>query len=716
MTTPIQKTSFVAGEIAPSLFGMIDFAKVVNGCSVCRNMFPSIRGGAHSRGGLANIGRSLQTGATPNRLLRFRFNASQQMVLEFSHLKMRIIYQGAYVTESTKNITAVSGNQITAPGHGFSIGDWFYVTGTSTNADGRIFIITGIATNVLTVTTILGATVNITGYVSGGTAARIYTVTSPYADVDLQYIKHDQSADRMSLTCVNTSTSTEYLSYDLLRYGATNWVFTPVSFAATISAPTNVAGTQAYNSTGTPATSWCYSYCVTAVNAAGQESVASKQCYISNCVNIAVVQGTNTVTWSPVSGAAYYNVYRAQPAWGSVPPAGTLFGFCGQTLATAFNDPNIAPDYTIAPPTHQNPFSRNYLLYITMTAGGSAYDQVSATATFNTASSDVPILHPVVVGGVIVGVIIASAGSGLNPADTITFGGLAGSGATATFALGPASGTYPSVVAYHQQRRWYANSINTPDTYWASKPGDYGNMDSAIPVNASDSLSGSPWAEQVNGLQWLIPMPGSLLCATSQDLWQLTGAGGSYSPITPSNQQAQRQTNFGFSGYGTQEPIVVDWHILYVQYGGFTVRQVQYNYWANIFTGLDISFVSNHLFKNHQVLGWVWASEPDRIVWAYREDGKMLSLTYLPDQEVITWARHDTGGKVVSMACVNEGGFDIVYMSVLRTINGSPWYFTERLDPRQWTTINDVFCLDAGRAANLAAPSRHSPCLWFTMT
>lgn len=704
MTVPVQKTSFVSGEIAPSLFGMIEFAKVINGCSVLRNMFPSIRGGVHSRGGLANIGRGLQTGTTPNRLIPFKFNAAQQMILEFSNLNMRIIYQGAYVTETTKNITAASGNQITVPGHGYSIGDWFYVTGTNTNADGRIFPITNISGNILTVQTILGVAVNITGYSTGGTAARIYTVTSPYADVDLQYIKYTQSADRMSLTCVNASTGTEYPPYDLLRYGATNWVFSAVSFQEQISAPTNVSGSQSFYNSGTLGTSWVYAYCVTSVNSAGQESVASPPCYITGAINIAVAQGTNTIKWRPVSGAAYYNVYRAQPSWNSSPQPGTLFGFCGQTLAPVFNDPNISPDYTVSPPTHQEPFSRNSLIAVTMIAGGSGYSQLSATATFNTASTDVPVLQPVEVNGYIAGVIISSPGSGLSSSDTITFGGGAGSGAKASIQLGPSIGTYPSVVNYHQQRRWYANSTNNPDTYWASKPGDYENMDSAIPVNDSDALSGSPWATQVNGIQWLIPMPGSLLVATSQDLWQLTGAGGSYSPITPANQQANRQTNFGFSGYGTQEPIVVDWHILYVEYGGFTVRQVQYNYWANIFTGLDISFASNHLFKNHQVLGWAWASEPDRIVWAYREDGKMLSLTYLPDQEVITWARHDTNGKVVSMATVNENGYDIVYMSVQRTINGTPWYFTERLDPRQWTTIDNVFCLDAGRAANLSSP------------
>jgi hypothetical protein len=55
-------------------------------------------------------------------------------------------------------------------------------------------------------------------YVSGGTFARIYTnKQSPYAAVDLPYLKVVQSADVMSLCCVNQATGTEYPPYDLTR-------------------------------------------------------------------------------------------------------------------------------------------------------------------------------------------------------------------------------------------------------------------------------------------------------------------------------------------------------------------------------------------------------------------------------------------------------------------------------------------------------------------
>lgn len=720
MTVTLGKTSFSGGELSPSLFGMLDLGKVATGCSVLRNMFVSLRGGVHSRGGFAYAGRSLQTGSTPPRIIEFKFSATQQFVLEFSHLKMRIIYRGAYVVEPSKAITAISGNQVTVPGHGYSVGDWFYVNGSNTTADNRTFIISGVSGDNLTVTTVLGIAVSVAGYVSGGTAARIYTVVSPYADVDLPYLKYDQSADEMTICCVNSSTGTEYKPYNLQRLAATNWQFNPITFASPVSAPTNVKATQVYSSIADA--NWWWDYCVTSVDALGRESVASDSANFLG-INIATAAGSNPVTWNAVPGASYYNVYRRPISWAFPVINGSIYGFVGQSLGPAFVDANVNPNFSMSPPTHVNPFARGAILYVSMTAQGTGYSQYTTQVTVNTSTGSGAVLKAVVINGIIIGIVVVNGGENYAPGDTVTITdtvphgalysyvdsggqhviyGTGGTGASATITVGPQTGTYPSVVAYHQQRRWYGATTNAPDYYWASKPGDYENLDSGIPVNDSDSISGSPWAQQVNGVEWFIPMPGSMILGTAEDVWQLTGGSGSFSPITPSSEQANRQTNFGMQA--TTRPVTVDWHVLYVQFGGYTVRQLTYNFWSNVFTGVDVSFLSNHLFTGHKVVNWTWSTEPHRTLWAFRDDGKLLSLAYYPDQEITSWSRHDTQGDVVSAATAKEDGYDIVYFVVRRTINGGSWYFVERMDPRQWTSIDDCYCLDAGGVVNLSAP------------
>lgn len=56
---------------------------------------------------------------------------------------------------------------------------------------------------------------------------------------------------------------------------------------------------------------------------------------------------SNTITFSAVSGAQKYTVYRRDDG---------IFGLLGETKTTSFLDNNIAPDYDFSPPTQRLPF------------------------------------------------------------------------------------------------------------------------------------------------------------------------------------------------------------------------------------------------------------------------------------------------------------------------------------------------------------------------
>ena len=74
-------------------------------------------------------------------------------------------------------------------------------------------------------------------YTGGAFAARIFTVTSPYAEADLEWLKFTQSADVMSICCLNQTTLTVYQPYDLTRHSDTNWTFKAATPAPSISQP-----------------------------------------------------------------------------------------------------------------------------------------------------------------------------------------------------------------------------------------------------------------------------------------------------------------------------------------------------------------------------------------------------------------------------------------------------------------------------------------------
>ncbi len=287
--------------------------------------------------------------------------------------------------------------------------------------------------------------------------------------------------------------------------------------------------------------------------------------------------------------------------------------------------------------------------------------------------------------------------------------GAGGTAPTATLDVGPTSGTYPGVVAYFQQRRIFANTFNNPDTFWTSKTGLYANFDSSIPVKATDAITASPWTEQVNGIQWLVPMPGGLIAMTGKRAWQIMGEGSyqlNVQPITPATTQAQPQAFNGCSP--TVMPIVIDYDVLFVQaIGDTTVRDLSWNFWVNIYTGNDLTILSSHLFLYNRILQWAWAREPYKIVWSVRDDGTMLSLTYLKEQEVYGWARHDTLGLVVGIASVSEPPVDAIYTVTQRFppyAGPAGIYVMERMDNRIWQSVEDAYAVDSAVSNPMVSP------------
>lgn len=703
---------FVAGEVSPSLFGRTDLAKWHQGASTLRNFFVNYRGGAASRAGTAYIGMCKQGAPNPGgtaantgapRDIPFQFSNSQGYALEFGDQYLRIKSDGAYVTEAPVAITGASQAnpcQITVSGTPFANGDWLFFSGVvgMTQLNGRTFIAQSVASGSFTLTDLFGNTLDATSfgaYVSGGTAARIYTVVAPYAAVDLPYLKYTQSADTMTLTCVNQATLTEYPIYELVRAGQTDWTFTQDSFGSSISAPTGVSVTAQSSTT----VSTFYSYVVTAVDAeTGEESVASSSASVENN-DISVNAGSNTVSWSPVSGAGSYNIYKATPSFSVGVPVGALYGFCGTALGTQFTDTNITADFTKVPPLHNNPFAPGAIQAVTRTAGGSGYSQGTVSVTLHTSTGSGAVITPIVVGGAVVAFLVQNGGQNYAPSDTITING--GTGATATLTIGPQSGTFPGVSAYFQERRVYANTLNDPDTYFMSQPGAFTNMDAGIPVGDDDAIEGTPWAQQVNGIQFLVPMPGGLVVLTGKGAWQVNG--GQQAAITPSDQDASPQAYNGCNAI--VPPITINYDILYVQSKGSIVRDLSFNFFVNIYTGTDLTVLSNQLFTGHQILQWAWAEEPYKLVWAIREDGVLLSLTYLKEQDVYAWARHDTNGLFVSVASITEPPVDAVYLIVKRFVRGQWVYYAERMDNRIWQNVEDCWCVDAGLSLPMSEPS-----------
>ena len=271
--------------------------------------------------------------------------------------------------------------------------------------------------------------------------------------------------------------------------------------------------------------------------------------------------------------------------------------------------------------------------------------------------------------------------------------------------IGPQSGVNPSVPAYFQERRGYANSINNPDTYWFSQPGAFTNFDVRNPTIASDAITGAPWAVQVNGVQWMIQTSGGLLVMTGSRAWMLVGAGSfatNVQPISPSNQNNVPQA---FSGVSSLiQPVLVNYDVIYVDPNNVYYYDLPYQLYA-LSEPVDLTDVSTHLFDGYSVVANCYCEKPYRLIWSVRSDGALLSLTYYKTQKVQGWTRHDTQGLFVGCCSVLEPPVNAAYFATQRFIGANNAYMIERMDDRLWRTVEDTWCVDAALAYPQPTPA-----------
>lgn len=618
MSTNVIQTSFAAGELSPTLNARVDIAKYHVGASLMYNFFVDYRGGASTRPGTMFVARAPEDDSTVW-LIPFQFSTIQNYVLVFSNEKIRVVKDGAYVTETPINLDDITqanpGQFTTTAPHGFSNGNWVYLQdiGGMTELNQTFGIVQNATADTFTLLDLDGNQINttdFTAYTSGGTVSRVYEIASPYLAADIPNLKYTQSADTMTITHV------DYAPRELTRTGHTSWTLTTITFASAQAAPVLTSVTA--SSAGAAV----YAYAVTAVNAQGEESVASNRGDETGAVLISSTAGFIAIAWNAAANAEFYRVYKALPlAVSGTIPADTQLGYIGDTKALTFNDTNIIADFTFTPPLGENPF---------------------------------------------------------------------------------ADGNNPGAVAYFQQRLVLAASEDFPQTMWMSQTGLFHNFDKSNPVKPDDSITGTLVSKQVNTIKYMIDMPGGLVVLTSGGAWQING-GSAGTAVTPSAFVATPQA---YNGCADVEPIVINDSILYVQDRGSIVRNLSYSFYTNIYTGADLSVLSNHFFFGYEVTQWAYAEEPFKIVWTVRNDGRLLSLTYLKEQEIFGWAQHQTLGLFKSVCTIPEGEEDATYFVTRRYIQGEWRQFIERMASRLFPYgVEDAWCVDCGLQLSQTFPA-----------
>lgn len=254
--------------------------------------------------------------------------------------------------------------------------------------------------------------------------------------------------------------------------------------------------------------------------------------------------------------------------------------------------------------------------------------------------------------------------------------------------VGP--GNYPTAVSYHEQRRVFAGTLNRPQNIWMTRSGTESSMAASIPVRADDSIAFRIAAREVNAIRHIVPLA-QLIALTSSAEWQISGRSGG---ITPTDISARPQA---YIGAGSATPLVVNNLMLYAQARGAGLREMSYNWQAQGYLTNNISILAPHLFDGYRIEDMAFTRAPTPVAWCVSSSGMLLGLTYVPEQEVAGWHRHDTkGGAFESVCAIAEGEDDALYVVVKRHINGADTRYIERLHARDLTQQADAFFVDAG--------------------
>lgn len=652
----LEQVSFTAGEVSPAVAMRADLEKFQSALKTCLNCIVDPTGGFRNRAGFQFVAQL----DGEHVLIPFVFSDTQAYMLAFGEETIKVFANGGFIaTTATLSISNIQLQIIpatpqyrrlvtTSTSHGLVVGQPIVISGV--NATGA-YLLDGS----YTVTTVPSANTFTTGkatyasgaYSSGGTVGTLEGISTDYQLDELGQIRYTQSADILTLTHQGYMPSEfRRLSATTFSFGAitdfNSGPFLPDNATATTLTPSAVSGNMTFT--------------------------ASTSIFEADHVGALI-----RIYEEDLSGIPPWEPSKLMVASGGN-PNGQLRRANGKVYECV-TDETAGADGTYTGtvrPSHEEGVEKD--------GDGNAIVDLATRA-----GVEWEYLHS---GFGIARITAVNSGTS---ADATVLSRLPSTSASAVWAFGAWSDEqgYPKVATYYQDRMVFACTPGQPQTEWASQVGDYHNFGISSPLVDSDSITQTLNARRINGIRDLVPLD-QLIALTSTSSW-----------ASPQRGEALTPETIGFypqSGRGAADlrAIIVDDSVIFVEDKSTRIRDLQYSFEADKFSGGEINVLSRHLFTaTKTIVDMDYATEPDGILWSVRSDGVLVGCTYLREQQVAGFHRHTTQGEFKRVCVIPEDGRDAVYAIVLRTINGEPVYYLERLASRDYEDIVDAVHLDS---------------------
>lgn len=237
---------------------------------------------------------------------------------------------------------------------------------------------------------------------------------------------------------------------------------------------------------------------------------------------------------------------------------------------------------------------------------------------------------------------------------------------------------YPKMACFFQDRLVLAVTKKEPYSIWMSRTGDYPNFGiEKVDGGVTDDSAIKADLITRNGFEILHLVPAKdLVILTTGNEWIIEGS----SVITPAKINPRPQT---MRGSNSCPPQHIGNRIVHVQRSGKTVRDLGYQYDADNYNGDDLTLLATHLTEGHKLVSSAYIQEPNSTLYYVRDDGVLLSLAFIKEQNVFAWSHQKTDGKYKKVASIPNGASDVLYVTVER--DGKT--YIERFNPNMEAAV-----------------------------
>lgn len=622
-TVHVLQSSFAAGEISPSMIARTDVSKVAMAAMTLRNRTVLPHGPTECRPGFELIE---EAGDSAHRVVirPFVFGVEQEYQLEFGHYYLRFYKDGGVIVKTTADTA-----------------DWAagttYAANAYVKASGLIYRCIAGHTSAAATEPGVGAS-----WATVWAQSAIYQIATPWSEDEVYDLNLTQSADTVWIC------HPAFRQRVLTRTAHNSWALTPYAFSGGPFMSANAADTT-----------------LTASAVSGNATLAASSAIFESghvgslwkLTHVVAGQRQNGAITSATATAAV----RGKGRW-KVVTHGTWTGKLdlerssdGSTWSI-YRSYSSANDNNIIDAEDSDGIYSYRLNMWSFTSGTCSYDLTMASHDWD-------------------GIVEVTGFTSTTSVSVAVKGELAATSATKEWAEGAWSDVrgWPACSTFFQNRLWFGSTITQPNYIWGSKTDDYSDFEQSTPTVDDDPLVLPLVTRQVNAIRAMVALS-EILAFTASSEWRIDAASGGV--VTPSNVIARTQ---GYRGASTVDPVMIGNRVVFVQEQGSVVRDLGYKFDEDVYTGSDLTILATHLFRNHGIIDMCYQREPQSVIWCVRDDGVLLGMTYLKEQEVWAWHRHDTDGCFESVSSIAGATRNELWAIVRRTISGNTKRFIERL-------------------------------------